>query len=206
MFKPERLAAFCDGVIAIAITLLVLGLEVPSVHDVPERELNQYLQASMHSLVGYVVSFILVGTYWLQHYVVFHFIDRVDRTLVLLNGVFLLCISFVPFPTGLQATYRHDELAMILYAGTQVACGLSLLAIWIHVSKDRRLITDAITPEQIKSMSWRISVTPLVGLAAMAVSLINLDLSRILFLIIPAAYFSHRAVDGSSVRRNHADR
>lgn len=73
MFKPERLSAISDGIIAIAITLLVLGLEVPSVHQVPEQELKHYLLQSVHPLIGYVSSFILVGTYWLQHYVIFHY-------------------------------------------------------------------------------------------------------------------------------------
>ena len=100
MFKPDRLTTLCDGVIAIAITLLVLGLEVPSVHKVPEEQLTRYLLASVHPLIGYVSSFILVGTYWLQHYVMFHYVIRADRTFVSLNGLFLLCVSFVPFPTG----------------------------------------------------------------------------------------------------------
>ena len=119
MYKPDRLTAFCDGVIAIAITLLVLGLEVPSVHEVPDQELSSYLLESLHPVMGYVGSFVLVGTYWLQHYVIFHYITGVNRFFVALNGLFLLCVSFVPFPTGLQASYRHDELAMAIYAGTQ---------------------------------------------------------------------------------------
>lgn len=114
MLKPDRLCAFSDGVVAIAITLLVLGLEVPSVHDVPEQELRDYI-LGQHPILGFVCSFVLIGIYWLQHYAVFHFIDRADRILVALNGLFLMCVSFVPFPTGIQAAYRDDELAMVFY-------------------------------------------------------------------------------------------
>lgn len=196
MFKPERLAALCDGVIAIAITLLVLGLEVPSVHLIPEKQLTEYLKQTIDPLIGYVGSFVLVGTYWLQHYVIFHFVKRVDRMFVALNGLFLMCVSFVPFPTGLQASYRTDELAMILYAGSQVACGLSLLAVWVYATRNQRLVADNVSPELMRSMSRRIAVTPLVGIAAMATSYVSIGLSHLLFLIIPAAYLSHRAVDG----------
>ena len=198
MYKPERLLAFCDGVIAIAITLLVLGLEVPSVHDVPEQKLLEYLKQAFHPLLGYISSFILVGTYWLQHYVIHHHVTHVDRRFVALNGLFLLCISFVPFPTGLQASYRHDELAMVLYATTQAICGLLLLAIWTYATRGRRLVSPTLSAQTVSSMSWRIAMTPLISLAAIIVSFINIDASRLLFLAIPAAYFSHRLVDAES--------
>jgi uncharacterized membrane protein len=195
MYKPERLLAFCDGVIAIAITLLVLGLEVPSVHDVPEQKLLAYLQDALHPLLGFVSSFILIGTYWLQHYVIHHHVTHVDRRFVALTGLLLLCVSFVPFPTGLQASYRHDHLAMALYAVTQAICGLLLLSIWLYATHGRRLVSPQLSSEVVSSMSWRIAVTPLVSVAAIAVSFINLEASRLLFLVIPFAVFSHRRVD-----------
>lgn len=195
MLKPDRLTALCDGVIAIAITLLVLGLEVPSVHEVPEHKLTEYLLASLDPLIGYVVSFILIGTYWLQHYAIFHYIVRVNRIFVSLNGLFLLFVSFIPFPTGLQATYRDDKLAMILYAGTQIVCGLSLFAIWTYATHKHRLVAAGVSEEVIKSMRRRIAITPAVGLTAIALSFVDIHLSHAVFLVIPAAYLSHRVVD-----------
>lgn len=195
MFRTERLTAFCDGVIAIAITLLVLGLEVPSVHQVPDQQLLEYLRQSFHSVAGYVASFVLVGTYWLQHYAIFHYVTRANRVLVVLNGMFLLIVSFVPFPTGLQASYREDELAMVLYAATQAACGLTLLAIWIYASHRHRLIAPTVSDAVITSMSRRIATTPLISLVAIAVSFVSIDASRALFLAVPLVYLSHRVVD-----------
>lgn len=195
MFKPDRLSAFSDGVLAIAITLLVLGIEVPSVHTVPDRELGAYLVESFHPIVGYIGSFVLVGTYWLQHYAIFHYIRHVDRTLVVLNSLFLLSVSFVPFPTGLQAAYRHDELAMVIYAITQAVCGLSLLALWLYATGKHRLIGPDTSPVVIRSMSRRIALTPLISLVAVAISFVSLDLSHAVFLAIPAAFLSHRIVD-----------
>lgn len=195
MFRPERLTAFCDGVIAIAITLLVLGLEVPSIHEVPDQKLSEYLADCLHPLLGYITSFVLVGTYWLQHYVIFHYITRVDRIFVALNGLFLLGVSFVPFPTGLEATYRRDELAMVLYTGTQAICGFALMAIWIYATTNHRLISAATTSEVIRSMTWRIALTPAISLAAMGMSFFSIELSRAMFLAIPAIYLVHQVVD-----------
>lgn len=195
MYKIDRLMAFCDAVMAIAITILVLGLEVPSVHDVPEKQLDKYLLESIRPVLGYVSSFVLIGTYWLQHYVICHFITHANRPFVALNGVFLLIVSFVPFPTGLQATYRHDELAMVIYAGTQAACGLSLLAIWTYATTNHRLVLSSTSPQVIQSLKRRIALTPVISLAAMAISFVNIDLSRGMFLAIPVIWLSHRGCE-----------
>lgn len=195
MLKPERLCAFSDGVMAIAITLLVLGLEVPSVHEVPEQELKEYLIGTIHPFLGFVCSFTLIGTYWLQHYAIFHYIEHVSRPLVALNGIFLLCVTFVPFPTGLQAAYRQDELAMIIYGGTHFACGLSLLGLWVFATKQHRHIPPEIPPQVIRSMTIRIAMTPIISIAAGCVTFISIDASKLLFLIIPVIHFSHRGAD-----------
>jgi uncharacterized membrane protein len=195
MFRPDRLLTLSDGVLAFAMTLLVLGLEVPSVHDVPERQLVAYLLDSVHSVMGYITSFVLIGTYWLQHYAMFHYITRVDRVLVALNGVFLLSASFVPFPTGLQAVYREDELAMILYASTQIVCGFTLWSLWRYATARHRLVPADIRDRVVTSLGRRILLTPVVGLVAIVVSFINLDSSRLIFLVIPIAWVSHRIAD-----------
>lgn len=194
-FKPDRLAAICDGVIAIAITLLVLGIEVPTVHEVPKSELVAYLTNSLHSILGYVTSFVLIGTYWLEHYAIFHFLTHVTRPFIALNGLFLLCLTFLPFPTGLQAAYREDELAMVLYAVAHLFCGLSLLSIWLYAVQDARLIARDQSPVVLRSMSRRLMVAPGLSLLAIACAFIDVWASRFVLLSIPLFYLSHRVVD-----------
>jgi uncharacterized membrane protein len=70
--RLERLVGFSDAVLAIVITLLVLGLNVPNAHQIPEKQLPEYLVDSIPSVLAYITSFFLVGMYWLQHYVIFH--------------------------------------------------------------------------------------------------------------------------------------
>lgn len=195
IFNPDRLLAFSDGVVAIAITLLVLGLEVPSIHEVPKKELPTFLLDSSHAALSYIVSFLVIGTYWLQHYVIFSFVERVNRPLVLLNGLFLLGISFMPFPTGLQSVYRFDELAVVLYGSTNIVCGLTLMAIWAYATTDHRLVAKDLSTHIITSMFRRIALTPIICLAAIGTSFFSVVLSKLLFLTIPLLYFAHRAVD-----------
>ncbi len=204
MLKPDRLCAFTDGVVAIAITLLVLGLEVPSVHKVPPQELQAYLIDSFHPFVGFISSFVLIGTYWLQHYAIFHFVTHANRVFVALNGLFLLCITFIPFPTGLLAAYRHDELATIFYACTNIACSLSLLSLWMYAAHRHRLIDSEVAPDVIRSITRRIAITPAISLAAIAMSFVNITAGRAIFLAIPIVYLSHRAADAGWMVANNS--
>ena len=193
----DRLAGFSDGVIAIAITILVLGIEVPSVHEVNKSELGDYLRDSIDSVAGYVVSFILIGTFWMSHYAIFHFLTHATRLFVVLNGLFLLCLSFLPFPTGLQAAYRDDELAMVLYGVAILLCGLSLLGIWWYAVTDRRLVDPELRSGVVRSMTRRLMVAPILSVLAIGCSFVSIPLSRIMLLLIPLLYLSHRMVDSS---------
>lgn len=186
---------FSDSVFSIAITLLVLGLEVPSAHEVPEQKLPTYLYESMHSVLSYIVSFWVIGVYWLQHYSIGHYIVRVNRPFIFLNLLFLLTISVIPFPTGLQSTYRFDELAVLLYGATDIVSGLVLLSMWRYATTNHRLVDKNVPREVVVSMSRRIALTPLVCLVAIGLSFVNVLLGKFVFLLIPVFYFSHRTVD-----------
>jgi uncharacterized membrane protein len=155
-------------------------------------------------LQGYVSSFLLIGTYWLQHFAMRHYVKRVDRLFINLNGLFLLSVSFVPFPIGLQASYGYDQFAMALYASSQAACGFSLLAIWNYATKSSRVIDSTVSAKVIKSIQLRIWITPLASLVAIGVSFVNLELSQLLFLAIRIWYLSHRAVDRGWMEKTSA--
>jgi uncharacterized membrane protein len=193
--KLERLVGFSDAVLAISITLLVLGLEVPSVHKVPEQELPIFLVDSLPSMLAYITSFFLVGMYWLQHYVIFHYVNHADRTLVVWNGLFLLSVSFLPFPTGLQAVYRGDTLAVLFFGCAHIVCGLTLLALWLYATHHHRLIAREIPPRVIKSMTQRIAISPALSVLAIAASFYSVWAGKLFFLVIPVCYLSHRLVD-----------
>jgi uncharacterized membrane protein len=204
MLRLERLVAFSDAVFAIVITLLVLGLNVPSVHTIPEQELPRFLVDSIPSMLAYITSFFLVGTYWLQHYVIFHYVIRANRTLAFLNGLVLLSVSFLPFPTGLQAVYRGDILAVVFFGSANILCGLTLFALWHYATHRHRLIAQDIPREVIKSMTMRIAISPMLSVLAITASFYSVWAGKLCFLIIPACYLSHRLVD-AAWQRHPAD-
>ena len=193
--RLERLVAFSDAVLAIAITLLVLGLNVPSAHKIPEKQLPEYLVDSVPSVLTYITSFCLVGIYWLQHYVIFHYVLQANRTLVLLNGLFLLSVSFLPFPTGLQAVYRDDRLAVVFFGCAHILCGLALLALWLYATHRDGLVAPEIPRRVVRSMTRRIAIGPALSVLAIATSFYAVWAGKLFFLVIPVCYLSHRLVD-----------
>ena len=118
--NKARLESFSDGVIAVAITLLVLNLKVPS--SGTHNTLAHQLLHQWPSYAAYVVSFATVGIIWVNHHVVIGRLARVDHVIILLNLLLLLCIVVVPFATSLVASYlnrsRGANLAAGVYAGT----------------------------------------------------------------------------------------
>ena len=119
-----RITAFTDGVMAVAITLLVLNLEVP---DVPNDELGERLVDLLGSVGAYLLSFALVGRFWVIHHNLFETLHRFDGTLMALNLAFLASIVIVPFSTDLFDHYSKEPLAVAVFG---FVMSLAALAHW----------------------------------------------------------------------------
>jgi uncharacterized membrane protein len=129
-----RIVAFTDGVMAVAITLLVLNLEVPDLR--PGESLGDALVDLLPSVGAYVLAFALVGRFWVIHHNLFEKLRAFDRTLMTLNLVFLALIVLVPFSANLYDTYTDEALAVAVLGGT---LGLAAAVNWlmtVHVLRE----------------------------------------------------------------------
>ena len=120
-----RIAAFTDGVMAVAITLLVLNIQVPQLED--GQSLGDALVDLLPSLGAYLLAFALVGRFWVIHHDLFERLRGFDRTLMALNLSFLALIVLVPFSAELYDTYTKDALAAAVLGAT---LGLAAMAHW----------------------------------------------------------------------------
>jgi uncharacterized membrane protein len=108
----NRIVAFSDGVFAIAITLLVLTLEVPAGVD----DVGQELRDRADEFLAYALSFAVLGKLWLSHHRFFGSLGRFDGTLLTLNLLYLAFVALVPFTSDLLGEYSGQGVAVILYA------------------------------------------------------------------------------------------
>jgi uncharacterized membrane protein len=119
-----RIMAFTDGVMAVAITLLVLNLEVPSV---PTSDLNEAVADLFPSLIAYLLAFALVGRFWIVHHRLFETLRAFDARLMTLNLAFLALIVLVPFGTELFDRYTSEPIAAAVFGAIM---GLAALTHW----------------------------------------------------------------------------
>src|SRR5262245_1736720 len=139
--SKTRLEAFSDGVFAIVITLLILNVHVPDGRTLGLRALRPRIPP----LATFVLSFIIVGVYWISHHHTLHFVKEVNRRLLWLNLLVLLCVVFIPFPTSLLGTGFNNPLAVRLYGLSLIATNASSLLFWLYVSAHPELMVAPIT-------------------------------------------------------------
>jgi len=141
--NKTRLEAFSDGVFAIVITLLILNVHVPD-----GRSLTmQSLRPLVPSLATFVLSFIIVGVYWVAHHHMMHFVVQVNRRLLWLNLLTLLTVVFIPFPTSLLGTGFNNPLAVRLYGLSLIATNFSGLLFWLYLTAHKELMVPNVTTQ-----------------------------------------------------------
>jgi uncharacterized membrane protein len=193
----NRIEAFSDGVFAVAITLLVLNLQVPQLtqHAVVLGELSRKLVELWPKLLIYMLSFVIVGIYWVGHHNTFHYIKRSDRALLWINLLLMMCIVFIPFPTALIGQYPEQQISVVIYAGTLVITGLVLQLLWWYVTSSYRLVDREIDPQLVQRATRRNVTAPLIYLLAIGISFLSVETSLILFILVPVLYILPGRID-----------
>ena len=187
-----RLEAFSDGVIAIAITLLVLDIKVPEAGGGP---LGHALADQWPSYAAYVVSFLTVGIIWINHHATIARLAQVDHGVLMLNLLLLLVIGVLPFTTSLMATYlredRGQHLAAAVYGGSLLLMGCAFFALQRYTVGTRRDLVGGRISAEVRR---RILVRNGAGVVPYAVATAVAPLSAYATLAICAAVALYYAV------------
>jgi uncharacterized membrane protein len=151
--SKSRVEALSDGVFSIAMTLLVLKLEVPEHHHSNEEMLRQLLDLHPQFL-SYVVTFLIAGGFWFLHHLTFHFIRHVNGVLVWINLIFLMFVSLLPFSAGLIGHLLMHPVSQLFYIGNQLAIALLLNLHW-HYARWKGFAVDG-EPRDAARLSFRV--------------------------------------------------
>ena len=200
----SRIEAFSDGVFAIAITLLVLDIKVPTPADTPVARLLPRLLSLWPELFSYALSFVIIGVYWVAHHLMLHALKGGDRTLLWINNLFLMCVALIPFSAGVLGQYRHAQVSVVLYGLNLVAAGLSLQFLWSYTTRTRRLTDTPIPPSLVRSGSVRTLGAVGLNLAAMGLSFLSPDVSLAVYWLVPLLYVLMQSRDDRRVRNARA--
>ena len=191
--ETTRLETFADGVFAIAATLLILEVVLPGRHAVTHELVHAW-----PSYVAYAISFLTIGIVWVNHHTVMEQIDRVDRTFLFLNVVFLMIIAFSPFPTRVVAeTLREgSKAAAFAYGLTFTLMSISFGSLWFYAARGRRLIAASADQRMVTGISRSFAPGSLIyGLATLS-SLLSAYLAVALYAAIALFYVLESSLFG----------
>jgi len=199
-----RLETFADGVMAIAITLLILEVKIPHT----EESLTTALAAQWPSYAGYVVSFLTIGIIWVNHHQMFKLIGHVTHGFLMLNVIFLMTIAFLPFPTALVADYIKvpdaRTAATVVYGLNMVAVAVMFNVVWRSASRGGRLLISGVDHAGIDRISKSYLGGPIAYTIATLVALVSPFLSlgifaaMALFWLLPSSGVDFASTIGES--------
>src|SRR5689334_23003381 len=184
--KVEYLISFSDALFAFSITLMALSLELPNLHNhILEPQLTKLIgQELIPNIIHYVISFLVVGMYWIGYHRIFEYIKRTNLTLTWLNLVFLLFISLVAYFTGLLSTYSTYRIVVISFASVLAATGFISILMWWYATNNRRLVYENLDSDLVRYYLIRGLVSPLTFLASIGVSFIDVQSALYFWIVI----------------------
>jgi len=188
-FQLERLILFSDAVFAIAITLLVIEIKIPEIHEKPvtDNAVLHKLAELIPKFVGFLVSFLLIGQYWIVHHRMFSFVINFTDRLIWLNILFLFAIALMPFSTGFYSEYvlRGVVTPVIFYTANIALLGLANFLMWRYLSNQKNNLTENLTPALSKYFSLRALTVPVIFVIFSFVYLYNPTIAFFIPMFIP---------------------
>jgi TMEM175 potassium channel family protein len=181
----ERVVFFSDAVFAIVITLLVLPLTAEI--DLPAEGTDTARQVwdMWPRVVSFATSFLVIGQFWLAHHRMFAQLRKVDHGLIWLNLVFLLTVSFLPFPTAVlgDTPTADDSFPVVFYAASLTVTSFALTIAWLYAAR-MKLLDRTRTPHQIRAYSLRTLMTSVVFLLSVGAAFLGLWVAVLFWLVL----------------------
>jgi uncharacterized membrane protein len=168
-FQLERMILFSDAVFAIAITILILEIKVPELHEnVSDDSILEELGKLVPKFIGFLISFFLIGQYWSVHHRIFGFVTRYDRKLLWKNLYFLLTIVIMPFTTGLYSEYtgtvmfeKQLKVPMTIYAINIALTAFTNYRLWSYIANPKNNLASGIPGKAfVQMVKLRASIVP----------------------------------------------
>ncbi len=154
-----RLEALTDGVCSVAMTLLILDVKLPE-DAKSDVELWRDLNGILPALAAWVVSFAFVLTFWVSHHYLMASLKTADRGILWLNGLFLLSIALIPFPTRLVGQYPGFAMPHATLSAVMLMTSLSFTAMRAYASFHARLLREHIDSAQIRRAMIQSAAAP----------------------------------------------
>jgi uncharacterized membrane protein len=198
--RPDRLVALSDGIFAIAMTLLVLDISVPSGLD--HTGFRRFLGETWPHLGAYALSFGVISGIWHDHHRIFRLVHRADGLVTRLTLVLLGLVALLPFPTALLADYGGEPAAVAVYAATVGLINVLLLALFLAVEKVEDVGARAVPDRAARGTAADFAGTALIAGASILIALtFSADAGLLTWLAVIPLTFAARWLQHHPSRR-----
>ncbi len=185
VFSTPRMEALTDGVFAIAMTLLILDINVKDFGDITSSaQLWAELVENNTGLISFTVSFLLLGSMWAVHMRQFEYIKRTDRYMTMINNLRLLAVVFVPLTTSIGGAFSNTELGRVLLPLNFLVLAVITYWEWVYAVNSEHLANKV--PDKIKRQaSIRNLTIVFIGCIVTILSIFIEQWAFLVFIIMP---------------------
>ena len=188
LISKNRLEALVDGVFAFAMTLLVIGLSVPTIPKTEAAtELPAYIVSMFPQFLSFLIAFFILASLWIVHHEHFHFLRSVNKVVLWLNVLILIFVVLVPFSTNLSGTYSHVPIAPLIFHANMLVLELPLPGpVAGYIIRHPSLLTGPIHPDRtLDAVMDRVPII-LAAVVGMGLVIFNAPFSSMyMYMIFP---------------------
>ena len=182
--RLEHVTSFADAIFAFSITFVAITINIPNLaQNLTQAQVIDKLSESLPEFEIYVISFFMIGIYWIAYHQIFNHIVGSHQITTWLTLVFLFFITLIPLATNMQIGYGSYQIVFVLYALVLTIAGALSTIIWLHATKNK-LINQNMTQIEIHCVLLESTLSPAVFLLSILVSFIDLQIAYYFWLVI----------------------
>ena len=181
--RLDHIISFADAIFAFSITFMAISIDIPNLaQNLTQTQVIDKLLESIPEFEIYVISFFMIGIYWISHHQIFNQIVNSDTAVTWLTLIFLFFITLIPLATNVEIGFGY-QIVFVLYALVLTIAGALLTITWLHATKNK-LIDKNLTPREIHNISLEVIVPTVVFLLSILVSFIDLQTAYYFWILI----------------------
>lgn len=182
-----RLEGLSDGIFAFAMTLLVVGLDLPEKSTIVQSPgyAMDLLGSLQSDFLHYILAFLILGAFWLSHHIQLHSVKSIDKIYVWLNLVVLLFVALLPFTTSFSGDFPKVPIGAMVFETSLFAIGMAMFCQWMYATQGCRLVEPTLDKGYIRYVRISNLVVPLVSVAGILIALSGNTWSNVVYLTLP---------------------
>lgn len=183
----SRLESLSDGIFAFAMTLLVIGLDLPDKATIVQSPAfaTQTLLMLYSDFFHYVLAFLILGAFWLTHHIALHPIRAMDRIFVWLNLMTLMFVALLPFSTSFAGDFPGTSVGAIIFELNLFAIGMGMFSQWKYATGKHRLVESDMDPRFVRHVAIKSLIVPAISVLGIAIAVTGSLSSQIVYMLIP---------------------